>query len=273
MSALPGWLPGRFPVPFREPCAVPEHGALPGLASVTRVARTTALVAFILCGLPSAAQAQIYTWRDANGSLVLSDTPPPDSADSQHTYRVPNSSAPVLATRPVRRQYRDDYDDLIVEHARYHGIRPDLVRAVIQVESGYNPSARSPKGAMGLMQLMPGTAAGLGVTRPYDPEQNIRGGVAYLRRLLDRYSNDEELALAAYNAGPEAVVRYGNKVPPYRETREYVRKVRNRTSLATGAIERRLMYKTVEIVDGRPTTRWSNTKPESGPYEVWDATR
>ncbi len=162
---------------------------------------------------------------------------------------------------------------LIVEHARAQGIRPDLVRAVIQVESGYNPNATSPKGAMGLMQLMPATAAALGVSRPYDPAQNIKGGVTYLRRLLERYENNEELALAAYNAGPEAVGKYGNKVPPYRETRDYVRKVKTRTAVTTAATERRLMYKTVETVDGRPMTRWSNTKPANGPYEVWDATR
>jgi soluble lytic murein transglycosylase-like protein len=240
---------------------------------VTRAGRIVVLVAMMVAGAAAAAQAQIYTWRDANGTLVLSDTPPPDAALESHTYRVANTSAPVLATRPVRRQYQNDYDELILEHARHHGIRPDLVRAVIQVESGYNPNARSVKGAMGLMQLMPGTAAGLGVTRPYDPEQNIRGGVAYLRRLLDRYGDDEELALAAYNAGPEAVGRYGNKIPPYRETRAYVQKVKNRTSVSSGGTPRHLMYKTVELVEGRPTIRWSNTRPETGTYEVWDATR
>jgi soluble lytic murein transglycosylase-like protein len=236
--------------------------------------RTIVFVALVALGVAGTAQAQIYTWRDANGNLVLSDTAPVDAAPTAlHTYKVANTSAAVRVTRPVSRKYRDDYDDLIVEHARAQGIRPDLVRAVIQVESGYNPNALSVKGAMGLMQLMPGTAATLGVTRPFDPEQNIRGGVTYLRRLLDRYENNEELALAAYNAGSGAVLRYGNKVPPYRETRDYVRKVKTRTSVTTAATERRLMYKTVEIVEGRPMTRWSNTKPASGPYEVWDITR
>lgn len=240
---------------------------------MTRFAHIIVLVALAWGVSAVAADAQIYTWRDANGNLVLSDTAPANPTSPLHTYKVANTSEAVRVTKPVPRQYRNDFDDLIVEHARAQGVRPDLVRAVIQVESGYNPSARSPKGAMGLMQLMPGTATALGVTRPYDPEQNIRGGVTYLRRLLERYENNEELALAAYNAGPEAVGRYGNKIPPYRETRDYVQKVKNRTAVTSAATERRLMYKTVEIVDGRPMTRWSNTKPETGAFEIWDTTR
>ena len=94
------------------------------------------------------------------------------------------------------------YDGLITEHARANDVRPDLVRAVVQVESAYNPYARSPKGAQGLMQLMPATAQQFGVKNAYNPEENVRAGVAYLRQLLDRYENNEELALAAYNAGP-----------------------------------------------------------------------
>jgi soluble lytic murein transglycosylase-like protein len=241
---------------------------------VTRPVRFLALLLCTWGGFAAAADAQIYSWRDANGNLVLSDTPPADATTPTRTYYKPaNTRERLLVTRPVSRQYRNDYDDLIVESARLEGVRPDLVRAVIQVESGYNPYARSPKGAMGLMQLMPATAAGLGVTRPYDPEQNIRGGVRYLRSLLERYENNEELALAAYNAGAGAVERYGNQVPPYRETRDYVRKVRTRTSVTSAATPRRLMYKTVEIVDGRPVTRWSNSPPAAGSYEVWDAAR
>ena len=112
----------------------------------------------------------------------------------------------------------------IEEHSSRTELDPKLVQAVIQIESGYNPRALSRKGAMGLMQLMPGTARDLAVDDPWDPEQNGRGGTTYLRRLLDRFGGDLQLALAAYNAGPEAVVQYAG-VPPYEETRDYVRKV------------------------------------------------
>ncbi len=114
--------------------------------------------------------------------------------------------------------------ELIDHYAQDRGLSPKLVQAVIQVESGYNPNALSSKGAMGLMQLMPGTAKLLRVSDPWDPAQNIRGGTLYLRRQLDRFSGDLTLALAAYNAGPAAVTQYGD-VPPYTETRNYVRKV------------------------------------------------
>lgn len=115
-------------------------------------------------------------------------------------------------------------EPVISRHADSYQLDPKLVRAVIQVESGYNPHAVSHKGAMGLMQLMPGTANLLAVEDPYDPDQNVRGGVAYLRRMLDRFEGRLELAVAAYNAGPGAVERHGG-IPPYRETRDYVRKV------------------------------------------------
>jgi soluble lytic murein transglycosylase-like protein len=108
--------------------------------------------------------------------------------------------------------------------AAKHGIDPALLKALIKQESGFDPGAGSPAGAQGLTQLMPGTAASLGVTNPLDPAQSIEGGAKYLRQQLDTFGGDVEKALAAYNAGPGAVQRYGG-IPPYAETQNYVRKV------------------------------------------------
>ncbi len=128
------------------------------------------------------------------------------SGEGAQTYAVRGASSTVRATRGSGEGVRSSqWDDVIDHHAREQGLRPDLVRAVIQVESAFNPRARSHKGAMGLMQLMPATARDLGVRNAYDPLENIRGGIAYLRGLLDRFNGNEELALAAYNAGAGAV--------------------------------------------------------------------
>ncbi len=123
----------------------------------------------------------------------------------------------------TRREGAGQFRDLVEQAARRYGLDPALVDAVVRAESGYDPQATSPAGAAGLMQLMPATARALGVADPYDPAQNVEGGVRYLRGLLDRFG-DVALALAAYNAGPGAVVRFGG-VPPYRETRAYVERV------------------------------------------------
>lgn len=143
-------------------------------------------------------------------------------------YKVISNEKPVQRKRRLSNHLvpvpQSELEGLIREHARNQHLEPRLVRAVVQVESGYNPRARSNKGAMGLMQLMPATAEELGVESPYDPAQNLRGGTVYLRRLLNIFSGRLELALASYNAGPQAVRRFGG-VPPYAETRDYVQRV------------------------------------------------
>ena len=119
---------------------------------------------------------------------------------------------------------RSEINELIEKYADKNGLDSDFVKAVIKQESGFNPNATSKCGAMGLMQLMPSTAEGLGVTNAYDAEQNIMGGTKYLKGLMDRFDNNKSLALAAYNAGPNAVKKYGG-IPPYMETQNYVKSV------------------------------------------------
>jgi soluble lytic murein transglycosylase-like protein len=210
---------------------------------------------------PRPADAQIYAWRDANGTLVLSDRKLDAPADVYEVEGAPayRSTKPVTSSSAGQR-----FEALVQEYASRQSLRPELVRAVIQVESGFNPLARSPKGAMGLMQLMPQTARELGVRNAYDPEENIRGGTRYLRLLLDKYAGNEELALAAYNAGSGAVDKYGRQVPPYRETRDYVRKVGSAAGAAAAAdsqAAKRRIYRTIEIVDGRAVPHYSTVPP------------
>jgi len=173
-------------------------------------------------GVVPGARAEIYMYRDGSGALHFSNAP------SSAAYRPYDSSSAFFSSR--RRAYRmpasrrRDFDPVISEMARRYQVETALVKAVIHAESNFVPYARSPKGALGLMQLMPATARMHNVWRVLDPRDNIQGGVKHLRLLLDRYSGNVRKALAAYNAGEDAVDRYGG-VPPYEETVEYLQRV------------------------------------------------
>lgn len=167
-------------------------------------------VVFIFASL-GVASSEIYKYIDENGVIYYTDTPKGKGTEVVHT------SEP---------KYEDtsDYHSIVKSTAGKYNLDPSLIHAVIKTESNYNKYAVSRKGAMGLMQLMPSTAQDLGVENPFHPIQNIDGGVRYLRQLLEKFNWNLTLALAAYNAGPETVKKYGN-VPPIKETRDYVRKV------------------------------------------------
>lgn len=158
----------------------------------------------------------IYQYMDSNGVVNFSNVP---TNPRYKRLRGERTLARLKPTLPASK-----LNEAILRTSHKHSLSPALVHAVIRAESAYNPNAVSSKGAMGLMQLMPGTASLLKVTNPYDPEENISGGVRYLRYLLDRFGGNLELALAAYNAGESRVLRT-NQIPRISETQQYVRKV------------------------------------------------
>lgn len=188
---------------------------------------TCALVASAV--LPTAAHADIYRYVDEAGTVHFTNIPN-DARFKLYmtTQKAPDAVTNVLTSRGVHAyptEARRKFHAHILAAARVYQLEPALLHAVISAESGYNPLARSAKGARGLMQLMPDTARRYGVDNPLDPRQNIYGGAAYLRDLLTLFGNDMNLALAAYNAGEGSVMEYGNRIPPYRETTQYVPKV------------------------------------------------
>ena len=172
--------------------------------------------------------ADVYAFSGEDGSVHLSNVP----VDNNYVLFLeepgkPGKSAPVHASSKVTylKANQARYLPMIKEVARDYQLETALLHAVIAVESGYNSAAVSRKGARGLMQLMPGTARRYGVLDASDPAQNIRAGARYLKDLLQLFNNDLRLSLAAYNAGEDAVIKYGNRIPPYRETIAYVPRV------------------------------------------------
>ena len=178
--------------------------------------------------LNQAIQADIYYYLDERNQKYITNQrmPTPYRLQQHRPLQAPEPSAPNLDhwdTKPPTAI--TDYRYLIAQAAKANQLPPALLDAIVQVESGYRSDAVSPKGAIGLMQLMPGTARNLGVDNPYDPRQNLHGGAVHLRQLLTRFENNLKLALAAYNAGAGAVIKYQNQIPPYPETIAYVEKV------------------------------------------------
>ncbi len=214
------------------------------------------------------ARGQIVSYTDANGKRVFVNAEPPATVRSPskipllrtdatgvalHTSQTSSAPAPEMSAAELAN--REKIEEMIRETSARYRVDPALVRAVMQTESNWNSSAVSRKGALGLMQLVPGTAQQLGVSNAFDPKQNLDGGVRYLHTLLERYNGDLDKALAAYNAGPGAVDRAGG-IPQYRETREYVQKVTDSyfrpgsDRLPRAFEKRRPIYRAVEA-DGR----------------------
>ena len=190
--------------------------------------------AFLLASVPAPARADIYGYVDEKGVAHLSNVPrdhryylfkkePAKATFPGSTLVIINVPATVpRRTTNVTPARRKQFAPLVSAVAKENGLDPALLHAVVTVESGYNPKARSVKGASGLMQLMPATAKRYQVTDIWDPKQNLSGGARYLSDLLKMFNNNLGLALAAYNAGENAVIQYGNRIPPYAETRSYV---------------------------------------------------
>jgi soluble lytic murein transglycosylase-like protein len=181
-----------------------------------------AILILAVVAAPGLSRAAVYSFTEANGVTHFSNVP----SDSRYQLLI---AGPTEAATGSPKEHSIDwlarsaqYDGVIRGAAQAATIQAALVRAVIVVESGFNPRAVSKKGAIGLMQLQPATAKRYGVKNIYDPEQNVRAGAHYLSDLLARFDSNLELALAAYNAGEEAVERYGRRVPPFRETLAYV---------------------------------------------------
>ncbi len=174
------------------------------------------VVLALLAICPGIAVADVWEFRSDGTSVFHQQVAKAKRAN------ISTSRSGVVGSVAQRRAL---YDPLIQRISREEGVDPKLVHAMIQVESAYDPNVVSVKGAQGLMQLMPATAKYLGVDNPYDINQNIKGGTKYLAKLLKYYDGDMRLALAAYNAGPGTVKKYGNQVPPYPETLKYIEKV------------------------------------------------
>ncbi|MBA4141597.1 MAG: lytic transglycosylase domain-containing protein [Nitrosospira sp.] len=189
--------------------------------------RAFTITALLTCGLAQPVSAEIYWFTDENGIAHFSNVP----TDERYVpFTADGSADPGKAKGAPRNRWSEapvkvQYGAIIEEVARMYALESALIHAVVVTESAYNPNAVSKKGAAGLMQLMPGTAQRYGVTDRFDPAQNLHAGARYLRDLLKMFGGNVSLALAAYNAGENNVIKYGHRIPPFQETRNYVPRV------------------------------------------------
>ncbi len=227
-----------------------------------------------LCTLTSTlayANNAIYQYKDGKGQLFLTNIEQKTSGANKLTQisvtyypdtklhgdgQIPDTYNPTTASKPSRSANKNAFDHLILAAAARHGVDPALIKAIIHTESAFNPNARSPVGAMGLMQLMPGTARDMGVVNAYDPAQNIEGGVKYLAWLKTRLSNLNHI-IAAYNAGLGNVKKYKG-IPPFRETQNYVKSVNSRYATLYQH-DSRLMAQTTQLPTTVHTPNTDNT--------------
>lgn len=233
-----------------------------------------AVVAFIMSLLPAVLMAQVYAYKNKKGAVVFTNIP---SRTDVKLIRPPSSYPGARQSNLLNRL---TYAPLVEDISAQHQVDPELVHAVIQVESDYNPRSLSSKGAIGLMQLLPETAAEYGVSDIWDPRQNINAGVKHLKHLLELFQNNLPLALSAYNAGMQAVERYEG-IPPYPETRNYVRKVTSlyqgggsplASSMASpqkGGADLSPAHRTIyKYRDSQGRICYSSVIPKSKPYQV-----
>lgn len=181
----------------------------------------------------STARADFFQYTDDAGVVHITNVP----TSKQYKWMMEERKPSILSpSNPVYRKIsKQKFDEMISTTASKYGIDPHLVRAIVKAESDYDEKAVSKKGATGLMQLMPATATRMGVKNIHDPEDNVDGGIRYLSKLLKMFDWQVPLAVAAYNAGENAVVKYGNKVPPYNETQTYVKRVLHYYSVYKGS--------------------------------------
>ncbi|HOD77376.1 MAG TPA: transglycosylase SLT domain-containing protein [Syntrophorhabdus sp.] len=182
------------------------------------------IILIAMCIFPLQGMCGIYGYVDESGVFHFTNIKPANN--KKYRVIVPDSPKPALGFY-AKTVNTDQYDSLIKQHSFNHGVDPTLVKAVMKAESNFNSQAVSPKGAQGLMQLMPDTARHMRVYDPFDPDDNIRGGTKYLRLLDDTFQGNLELILAAYNAGPNRVKEHNMNVPPFEETRNFIKRVKH----------------------------------------------